>query len=112
MPFCELHPLNYTIQHYTKGDLFSMLYASFSILYAPSLDVQTLSPKGYSGYNQEGKKTASYSTKVKAFRSIQHLFSSSLNFDLEQDLFPRRGKCSVSLEKALPRRVHIRLICI
>lgn len=45
MPFCELHPLNYTILRYTKGDLFSMLYGSFSILYGSFLNIQTLSPK-------------------------------------------------------------------
>lgn len=45
MPFYEMHSLNYTMLYYTKGDLFSVLYGSYSILCGSFLDIQTLSPK-------------------------------------------------------------------
>lgn len=114
MPFCELHPLNYTILHYTKGDLFSMLYGSYSIHCGSFLDIQTLSPKVSLVIIRIKKEMASYSTKDKMSRSIQCLFFFFFFLNLFQNYacFHEAEVALVFGKKSLPTRVHVWLIYI
>lgn len=95
MPFYELHPLNYTILCYTKGDLFSMLYGSFSILYGSFLDFQTLSPKVSLVIIRKEKRRQAIQQKIKRpdLFSVFSVFY-LLYFISELRLFPRGANCS------------------
>lgn len=88
MSFYELHPLNYTILCYTKGDLFSILYGSF-------LDFQTLSPKVSLFIIRKKKRRQAIQQKIKR-SDLFSVFSFFylLYFISELRLFPRGGNCS------------------
>ena len=105
MPFYELHPLNYTILHYTKGDLFSMLYGSFSILYRSFLDIQTLSPKVSLVIIRKEKRWQAIQQKI----NCPDLFSAFLFFLFYFRTMPvsKKWKLLWFLEKSLPTGIHM-----
>jgi len=83
MPFYELHLLNHTVLHYTKGDLFIMLYGSF-------LDIQTLSPKVSLVVIRKKKRWQTIQQKIKC-PDLVNVFLFFLYFISDLCRFPRSG---------------------